>query len=517
MLARKHGMSHAVYMSASPGQAVGRGISRNDPLVPQMWEILAVMALFVFYQLADVILGEAFYPAVNYTGPIGLGAILGYANWRMIRREGRNLWAALFWFRLSTLVYFGLGTMVIYVVNNFTRNYMESFFAFTEAEIFKHNLVVTLSVILTLIFSRLVLLRTRKSGYKSLLRAQMAGSGADRRLFISAMVFLGIGLFVNYVFVLPYRMGWTNIVLPGSVMNLKNMIPVGIFFITLWGLRNARWLLPAIWGGLAVQMLLALLMFAKAEMLMLEIMVALAFVWDRVTFRKLAMAGSIILATYFALKPIVSYARNEIGLRYGGNVQAGFGERFKILASYFDKRAGSGDVETDIQDGLSRLSYVNASTFVIHLYDSGRPGDWPKLLPAVFIPRILWKNKPIITNIGTEIYELGTGHGGSSSGAGIFADCYWAYGWGGVIIFMSAYGVIIGGLTRFSSNVMREGRWLYFPVVLMGMKLGMRTDGHYISDVPGALVILIAMYVLIRIIEKIIGLPARNVLKEASA
>ncbi len=469
-------------------------------LIPTSQEIWAVVSLLAFYLAADDFFGSSSYLVVNTLGPLALTAILCYGGWLMVRSDGKNLWTALFWFRLSTAVYFGVGTIFVYIANDMTRLYMESFFRFSDEDVFKLNLIVTLSVILVLIMARITILAIKKSARRHRTKAIVTKGGTEKGLFSAAVVFLAIGLTINYMFAIPYRMGWTSTTLPGSVMNLTKLIPVGVFFITLWGLRNARWLLPAIFGLVAVEMLFSLLMFMKGTMLLLLIMMSLAFLWDQVTLKKLLITGTIVLVAYFASKPIVDHARHEIELRYGANTQAGFGERLEIISEYFTagQTAQTGE---EVQSELSRLSYVNAATFIIHLYDSGQPSNWPKLIPAVFVPRFLWPEKPIITAIGMNIYELGTGNRGSSSGAGIFAETYWAMGWWGVIFFMSVYGVIIGVLTRFALGVMHDGRWLYFPVVLMALRYGMRTDGHYISDVAGALVILVALYILIRILD----------------
>ena len=97
---------------------------------------------------------------------------------------------------------------------------------------------------------------------------------------------------------------------------------------------------------------------------------------------------------------------------------------------------------------------------------------------------------------------MSSGRRTSASAAGVFAEAYWAWGWWGVVIFMPIYGIILGTLTGFASNVMHDSRWLYFPIVLLGLRMGFRTDGHYISDVAGAGVILIGTYGILYILER---------------
>lgn len=484
-----------------PMHRMQRRNSSAGSLLPTYVEIGSLAALLVFYLVVAALWGEDGYPIANFVGSVCLAAILGYGGWRMVTADGMNLWTALFWFRLSTAIYFGFGTAFVYFANEASLFSMRSFYQFYDGDVFKLNLIVALSTLLVLIAARVTIFVTRALHWAPRSRKSEVWKRVDRRFLAVGLIFLGVGLFVKYVFVMPYLLGWSANVLPGTVLSLVNLAHVGMFFITLWGRRNARWLLPAIFALVAVEILSSLLLFQKTSMIFLLVMVSLAFLWDKVTVKKLLIVTFVILGAYFASKPIVDYGRHEIGLRYGADTQAGFGERLDIfgqaVTDSWNREAG----ESVLQGGLMRLSYVNAATFVIDLYDNDQASNWPELIPAVFIPRFLWPEKPIITAIGLDIYELSTGRRTSSSGAGIFAESYWAYGWWGVVIFMSVYGVFIGILTRFSSNVMREGRWLYFPVVLMTLKYGMRTDGHYISDVAGALVILVAFYVLLRILE----------------
>lgn len=476
---------------------------RQTKLVaPTVMEIWILAGLLLSYFLVDTQLGGSSHQSLNYGGPLALVAILGYANWHMARKDPKTLWTSLFWFRLSTAVYFGLGTFFVYVVNDQTRVYLESFYRFTDEEVFKLNQLATLSVISVLIAARLTLHVTSRWATRMHQRVAVTVKSRERALLLTASVSLGLGLFISYVVVMPYRMGWSDFILPGSVMSLKALVPVGIFLFVLWSRRNARSLLPIVFALIAVEMLFSLLFFAKSEFLLLLVMVSLAYLWERVTLSKLFLVGTIVLTAYFSIEPMVSYARYEIGLRYGENAQAGFDERMEILSGYFSE-GGAAAKADEMQGGLSRISYVNAATFLIHRYDSGYPDDWPELLAAVLVPRFLWPEKPIITAIGQRIYTLGSGNEGSSSGAGLFAEAYWAWGWWGVVFFMGLYGAAIGVLTRFASVIMHNGQWLYFPVVLMGLQYGMRTDGHYIADAAGGLVILVGFYVLFRLLDRL--------------
>lgn len=482
----------------------------NSVLAPTVGEISALIALAAFYMVSDTVFGERSYAVVNIVGPLLLNAILGYGGWLLIRSDGKNLWMALFWFRLSTIVYFGVGTFSIFIMDAFSRQYLESFFLFSDQDVFKVNLVVTVSAILVLASARVaVLLSARRSARRRPATATQIPD-PERKFKSVAVVFLAVGLTINYTLKAPYDMGWISVEIPGSIVGLARLTLIGIFMLTLWSLVHVpRWL-PAITAFMLIESLFQLLLLSKAGALFPLVMFLLAFLWNKVTIRRLVICSGLVILAFGSLKPLVEYARQELEQRHGEQPQAGFIERAEILQSYF----GSATPEEATNTGstaLTRISYVNTAAFVIQRYDSGYAADWPNLLPAVFIPRFLWPDKPIISDIAKDIYELSTGRRTSQVGAGLFADAYWAMGWWGIIVFMPIYGLILGVLTVMSAKLLQDGRWLFFPVVLLALHMGFRTDGHYITDVAGAAVILAGYFAVLYVVEIMVKALAKPV------
>ncbi|NNE21659.1 MAG: hypothetical protein HKN11_03530, partial [Rhizobiales bacterium] len=438
--------NHMGYSAAVPRRpAAGAG------LAPSFVEILAVAVLFVCYLVARSLVDDAGLPVINLAGPAILSVIMIANAVSMVKHYGRLLWTSLFWFRLSTAAYFGFGSFVIYLIDDDSRTYLEGFFNFSDVDIFKLNLVVTFSVLLVLISAKAGVFAYRRVVTARSRTSKPAVTASGKGIFTAAVIFLVVGLVVNYTTVIPYRMGWTGVVLPGAFANFAQFTPIGVFLITLWSLRYARTLLPFVLLLIGVEMTMSILMFMKSAMLMMLIMVSFAFLWDRVTTQKMLFFGGLVVFAFVAISPVVSDARFEIKQRYGANTQAGFAERFEILQESLRHETLADDMQ-DQHGGLLRLSYVNAATFVIQLYDSGNSSDWPKLIPAVFVPRVIWPEKPIISDIGLDIYELSRGHRSSSAGAGLFAEAYWAMGWLGLVVFVPGYGFILGFLTNFTAN-----------------------------------------------------------------
>jgi hypothetical protein len=473
-------------------------LARNT-LAPTTVEIVALFGVWLFYLVTDQLFGSTGHLTANLGGPLAMTGILVLGAWRMIRVDARYVCTALFWFRISTAVYFGVGTYAVFIANDFTRLYLESFHQFFDEDVLKMNLVVSLSVALVLVAAKIVIIAAGGESRHGP-SASISGESGPRSLPAVGTLFLVAGLAVTYGLKVPQDFGWITEQLPGVLVGLSRLTTVGIFMLTLWSLERARWFLPIITAIAGVEMLFSLLLFAKSGILMTLMMYLLAFLWNKVTIRRALLCAAVVVGTYVSLDGLVGYGRSEV--ETSGNVQAGFGRRLEIVGSYFMPNAAEGFQDVERQGALLRISYVNAATFVISLYDSGIPAEWPSLLPAVFVPRFLWPEKPIISDVGIDIYELGTGRRTSSVGAGVFADAYFAMGWTGVLVYMPIYGLILGLLTLVASNVLHEAKWLLFPVVLLAMSMGLRTDGHYLVDVAGASVIIAGMYVVLLVLDR---------------
>ena len=466
--------------------------SQTGPLVsrdlaPRFNEIWTVGAILVMYIVADILFGPASYPFVNKIGSFLLMSVLIYGLWNMLKQGSEVIWLALFWFRLSTGTYFGFGVLAIDALDDDTLDYIRSFFFFNESDIFKINVIVSLSVFLILFSAKFFINRMDRWA-----RSDVDIKKSDKELLFMGGLFATIGLSITYLLKTPIEFGWIDAQIANSIMSLSRLTLAGIFLLTLYCLKrkNARALM---FVALLVcfELIFQLLKFAKSGFLMTLIFFLLAFLWkENLSKKRLLVSAAIVISAYGAVVPIVSYGREEIVLRYGPTTPVGFSERFNVLQSYFTDEADIHRGRQARQNALLRITYVNAAAFVIHQYDIGAPGTWPNLIPATFIPRFFWPNKPVISDVGMDIYELGTGMRTSAMGAGIFADTYWAFGWWGVIIFAPLVGFLLAVLTITCWRFLVTERWLYFPVILLGVQFGFRSDGHYLVDVVGGAVII---------------------------
>jgi hypothetical protein len=473
----------------------------RTPLTTPPWELVWLTLLLAAYLLSDALFGQAGYEFMNHVGPVWLATVLSLGALRMARMDAGSIWTPLFWFRASTAAYYGFGSLVPLFADPARRAYMQAFFRFYSEDMAKANIIFVVAVIVVLLASNAWLSAFGQGRADP--RAHKRGGGA---MLAAGLLFLAVGATVKYVLVLPYAFGITDFVLPGSVATLGKFTFAAIFLLTAWSRAHARSLLPLMAAFAVLDMLAGAVSFNKSEVLGALIMFLLAFIWPRMTPLRLAVAASLVVLTYVALVPIVNFGRSELFQRYGTLGEAELSERVEILS----RAIGTAHTDPAASRGMSRLSYTNQATFAVHEYDSLRPGESYVNILAVFVPRVFWPDKPIITQVANDFNAAATGNPNSASSPGLFAEAYWNFGWVGVILVMATLGAILAGLSRYALSVVQAGLWFYFPVVLLAMRIGFRTDGYFVVDVAGATVLAVALHLLLTPIAMALAPAARR-------
>jgi hypothetical protein len=480
-----------------------------DPPPVRLWELAALSVLLATYLVTMAVIGDQGTFLVNLIGPGVFGVILLLGAIPTAMRDANMIWTPLFWFRISGAVYFSFGNMVTYFLNPTSKRLIENFFSAYTDLITKLNAVTTLGVLLTLLAAfvthRLRRGAAAKSAASEPTPAEGPASGARASPFRSARslvtvgtAFLLIGGFVKLVFVIPGDLGMSRIALPGAIGALSLLADAGIYLIAVWAwnFRPGMVFLPV--ALTLIEVGFGLLEFDKTEVIASIMVLAMAWLSKGVTLRRMAVTAGIVVITFALIVPFVTASRTELFRRYLGTNVAGGGlaERIEIASYYFQP---SGHIDNDQQMGLMRFSYVNGGSLALSLYDNGQPGNTLATLPAIFVPRALWPDKPDMTVIGREFNYIADGNADSASSPGWLAEAYWDLGWMGLPVVMIPLGIILQCWSAFSLGILRREQWLYFPFCLLGMKMGTSIDGFIVPDVMGTVVLAVVAYFVMRL------------------
>lgn len=477
-------------------QRVGSTLKGRNSIVPHFFELCALVLLIVFQ--IGVVDGssESDLWLLNALSSAALAVVLVAGAYRMARLDSRNLLNILFWFRMSVGTFFGFGTFALYIMNDVTLLSVRDLYAFNNQQVAKLNLICTSSAFCVLALARVAILLGRNPRRLAVRPPSVRGE----MLAIGVFFFL-MAAFVDLFFRIPHSLGETQVA-PSGVMNAFSKVgPVGFFMMTVAAFQSSkRLLLVIVVVVLLIEVGLSFLLFQKQSIFFYAIMFGSAWLWVRITLFRVVTVSLVIAAMLPFSYDIVGSARTIALQKHGVMDGLGAAERMRILSQHLSGAAPAGEL-SERQGYLSRLSYANAATFVIQQYDIGLPGDNLVNAIYVFIPRIVWPAKPVMSGTGNEVYFLLKQSDSASFGVGWFAHAYWNFGWPGVLAVMSLIGVAFGFCADYSWRVLASSDWLRFPVVLLLARMGMRTDGDLLTDVIGQAPIILAVAIALRILD----------------
>jgi hypothetical protein len=450
-------------------------------------ELVALTGLIIFYMAVDEFLGESNYDSVNVAGPIWLAGALCLGATQTAFAHPAAAWTALFWLRVATAIYFGIGAAVPFFINDLTRSVLESFYNASAEEMLEVNLITALGVFTVLITVR---------GMSNLVSHSPSWADRMRRgheLLLWGILFGSIGTVIKYAFAVPYSFGLVGEVLPGVVLQISMLTSVSIYLLGSWAFTTARSYIPLVTAFALFDMLIGVLSFSKLDTIFPLIMYLLAMVHTRVTTLRIALAVLAGAVCFYVATPIVQYGRDQLLSRYQSITGAGFRERFEILDEYF-RGEQANQLNEEFQAPVARLSYMNQSAFAVHLYDSGFSGDTLEAILMVAVPRFIWADKPNLNFLGQEFNMRATNSSSSLSWPGQYAEAYWNLGWIGIPILFIPLGIIYYYLSRYTVAVFESRKWAYFPVVLFGMKFGIEVGSPYATAVVGGLAFIVSAH-----------------------
>ena len=155
---------------------------------------------------------------------------------------------------------------------------------------------------------------------------------------------------------------------------------------------------------------------------------------------------------------------------------------------------------------LNRVDVVSVQRFLVKEYEKGYTGNTLQNLAYLFIPRLLWYDKPIIKNYGVELhnnfYNLNNRNEQNSAlGPSFNAEAYWNFGLLGVLGISTFYGLILGLLNNFYNSCNHINAYLSFLLIFIpSIKWIMFFEGWIALTLVGEIIIILIIYLISRLI-----------------
>jgi hypothetical protein len=337
--------------------------------------------------------------------------------------------------------------------------------------------------------------------------ANVADAAARRWARVSPVrvfvVFLLIGMVAKYLFVVPFELSLTESVPAGAIHELARLLVIAILVGWIYKDVGPRWI-----GVLAKLLLLTevttgLLMFNKTEVLIVIIAAGLGNYFRRRQLRNLLFTVLVGFVIYALIGPMIDFGRNELVYRGRGQpAPATLTQRFDIAVTYFTGGESHHRQQEIAGSWWSRLNYLSSQQAAVDLHDQGRgSGDLGRAM-WIFVPRLVFPGKPIMSNAGEDLYEKVTGFRGSSVGVGVFVDGYYILGWFGVLLASVTYGLSLRAYSAIARSVVARRAVVMYPLAFMGISAGLRSDGMWLVDVAGPVIIVLVLLGLFRLFAR---------------
>jgi hypothetical protein len=474
-------------------RARGRGIL--SPQKPLRLALSGLIVLSTCYSL--VLLSDDRNAAIlaNMFLPVLLLCLLLWTGLQTVRNNRMMLWTPIPWFFFACATYYGLGPLIYYYGNSASRIYIDQFYRVDDLGLLRVNLLDTAGIGIVIIgFLVGWIFVSDKCPHKT-------SRISTKSLRSTVLVFLSIGLPVQYFLYIPYTLGWTDFTLASSIGQVGQFAGLAILpLMVLVHRGEKRWRL-LLYALIASELFFSAITFSKLSLILTMIKIILGIYLCTNTLNVLAYGMACVLPVYLVIGPVVSFARDQIGK----TERPGIEERTDIVIRYFSFVDTGAEGEVSNREGWwVRLNFSHTQNFVLDQFDRGRPGETLMPLFYILIPRLLWPEKPNISALGTELTYLISGTSYSSNSPGFFgAEAYWNGGYLMTTIVCLYVGGLFAGLTRYSLQKMSHEEFLYLPVVFAGIKIGTYPDDWFVAGYVGGLGIMISVHYALKLMQAI--------------
>lgn len=469
-------------LSPHDGKAMDRdAISKRVRAIrhPAFIGALMVGSLIPFYFLFD----QEF---VNRWLPPILGAGCLWILFQM-RRVGlaQVILTPIAWFLAVCAVYYGVGPLIYIYGNAMSLARLHSFYAVDQQALWRTNLLNVVSIALILFFFSVGMRVTWLRPFKAY--------GHDRVLSKTAYIFACIGILFTVLTVGLRLYKGDAFLMPGIFFTLARCTHTSLFLSTLLYFRGRRDIRILFLGMTVLVGFFAFTSLMKQNIIEFAMMLFFGIFLAAPSARKLVIAACAVVAVFPALHTITTYARIMIWTQGANRASTA-----DLVRAFSDVEGIDAITQANVgnQGSWQRISSAPVQAFAMDSFDRGQPGSTFGTALWAFVPRLIYPDKPIITQ-GDVFTTLVKGRAvGGGTGAGYFGEAYWNKGWPGVLLMSVFVGMLLAVFTQFNSNMVLTGNYQYFAVAFMTLASGYRADDWLVAVTFNSIPLMIVLYIL---------------------
>jgi hypothetical protein len=459
--------------------------------------VLAVCVYAITPQSLAVILSA---PAIFFAG-----SLLTFA---LMVRSGAVL-APIAWFVLGAGIYFGLGGVAGGLR---VHPYSEQLFGADILYLTRVNLLNSCSA---LIVVGVALAFDRWLARRPCAETLTARDEWLRKLFSYVLAVAAVGVCSKFVF-FPLA----ESLLLRSVMGKINLfIPASFLLLGMLWLRIGSQIKAVALVVFVLEVFNGLIAFNKYQVIYAMLAFVMGMWMIRTSWKSIFLTMASLVLVFSVINPLITLGRAHLAYDAEKNTlvsrmeilwDAGLGllnpdEEFLTIAGgqviRFNLKEMSRPQERARAMGR-RFEVASIQGYLINEYNSGRSGNTLSNFWMTFIPRVLWPQKPVITNLGGELnakYYNDPRQAGSAMAPTYSAEAYWNYGSSGVVLVSVLLGLAIGWLTHYSFLAVSGERPEYFLIAFPVAIWACFVESWLVSSYLGEFMIFVVILLIARI------------------
>lgn len=473
-------------MTTAPGAPLGLvyEASTEDRTFDGLAQILGAHTLFV---LVIALLTFILRPLglENEALLVGLSALLMlffvgslFTAYRLLRLEATLVWMPITIFVLSSALFYGFGPLCFALGSEGTKTYLALRLIKASPDELVRASKLSMVGILFVFAGALATLRI--AGHRLVAarrRERMSPFSAE----MLTVAFLGLGLVLKYGLWYPSTWGLIDVTVPGFMALFTALAALGFGLFAFVAFTRRGFLIALFFALWLIDFLFTTLAFAKIDLMLAMVLPIAGYFLATRKFVPTGLAVCLAIATYSFAQPMVTYARFAGIEDFNAS---GYFDRAETIYTYIIERPETPQniVFEGAQRWWTRLEFSAKQAYAMNLHDRGVTSSSLLQLPILFIPRVVWPDKPELRGPGQDFYFLLTGRDTNRMSISVYGDLFWQFGWLGVLLVAPVIGMILVLMTNKLLPHIRSRDFIYFPLVLIGLRFALIDPNKYVIN-----------------------------------
>ena len=396
------------------------------------------------------------------------------------------LFSPLFWYKFISILFYGIGPLSYYFSSKLTIEIMHLYYFTSHETLSKIALIYVMVIALT----DLILLILN---HTSSLPPQASSKHVNKKLLF--FYTLTTGVFCKYFIMIPAT--YLGVGYPAFFIMFSRFIYISIFLSYGMG-RNNIFYRNVFYILVLTEMGSSFLVLSKEYLYMSVIFSSFVVFFYNKNIKSIFLTGAVAGILYvFVIQNLFLVLRSSSEGNFGITSTTELESAFDTAKTIRGGAVVNGQNVASFEAWWDRLSYVKYQGYAVEAYDMQYAGETFQQFKYIFIPRILYPEKPNL-NPGAAYNSLVQNSfsekASNSTGPGLFVEAYWNGGWLYLILTIIYFSFLLFYFSKIVIKNLQEKNYLILMLAVNAIYIGRSIDDWFVGRYGGFILNMIILY-----------------------